>query len=74
MKTLKQLIIKAQPTAYQSEYWTNEIMLAVKEWLTQKRLALQKPEYNPSPYQGAYAILGREQMIDELLEELTNDS
>jgi hypothetical protein len=42
----------------------------VKEWLTQKRLDLQEPEYNPSTYQGSYAMLGREQMIDELVAEL----
>ena len=45
---------------------------AFKDWLTDKRLELQEPEYNPSTYQGSYAMLGKEQMLDELIQFTSN--
>ena len=41
-----------------------------KAWLKEKRQELQQPEYNPQTWQGSYALLGKEQIIDELLAEL----
>lgn len=50
------------------EWIIEAVKQAFKEWLTEKRLELQQPEYNPSTYQGSYAMLGREQMLDELIQ------
>ena len=78
MTTFNEILKKYEFTDFEDDdgpiissmFHKDDVVKAIQEWLTQKRLKLQEPEYNPSTYQGSYAMLGREQMIDDLLEEL----
>jgi hypothetical protein len=49
------------------------ILEVLEDYLKQTRLELQQPEYNPSTYQGSYAMLGKEQMLDQLTADLRNN-
>jgi hypothetical protein len=61
------------PTGLYDNISINGAIAAFAKYLLEKRQELQQPEYNPSTYQGSYAILGKEQIIDELVETLKNE-
>jgi hypothetical protein len=76
MKTPKQYLEEIasiehdDPTGLYDNISVEGAITAFVKYLKQKRLEIQQPEYNPQTWQGSYALLGKEQMIDEISEEL----
>jgi len=61
------------PTGLYDNISVEGAIAAFAKYLLEKRQELQQPEYNPSTYQGSYALLGKEQIIDEIVEALKNE-
>ena len=61
------------PTGLYDDVSVEGAIVAFIKYLKAKRLSLQEPEYNPQTYQGSYSMLGKEQMIDDIVEDLKKE-